>query len=247
MPRDGVRLLVARPGEVAHHRFPTCRACCARATCSWSTRRPRCRRRSTAHAEDGRPVTCTWRRPSPDGRWVVEPRRAGRRGPRDLRSGPASGSRVPGGAVLRLDAPYPDAAGAAGPALAGAVQPADRRDRVPHGATAGRSLRLPPRRRDARRAPERLRHPPRQRRDGERRAAVHRAAPRRADGARRRRSRRWCSTPACRAPSCTSRRRPSGSGAGATARLVAATRDGGGRVVAVGTTVVRALESAVDD
>jgi len=33
----------------------------------------------------------------------------------------------------------------------------------------------------------------------------------------------------------------------ATARLVAATREGGGRVVAVGTTVVRALESAVDD
>ena len=33
----------------------------------------------------------------------------------------------------------------------------------------------------------------------------------------------------------------------ATARLVAATRHGGGRVVAVGTTVVRALESAVDD
>ena len=86
---------------------------------------------------------------------------------------------------------------------------------------------------------------PGQRRDAERRPAAHRAAAGAADVAAASRSRRSCCTPASPARSRTSHRSRSGSRCpAATARLVNATRAAGRRVVAVGTTVVRALESA---
>ena len=82
------------------------------------------------------------------------------------------------------------------------------------------------------------------------RAPAGRSRPRSSPGSspRASASRRSCCTPAwrrsrptsCRTPSgCGSRRRPP--------TRVNATHDAGGRVVAVGTTVVRALETAVDD
>ena len=96
--------------------------------------------------------------------------------------------------------------------------------------------------------PERVRHRAGQRRDAERGPAVHARGdhPARRQGRRchagraahRRRVARG--RRAARTPSgCASRRRPR--------TRVNATHDAGGRVVAVGTTVVRALETAVDD
>ena len=101
----------------------------------------------------------------------------------------------------------------------------------------------------ARRAPavglrDRLRDRARLRRDAERRAPGDARGAHRAGGARASSSRRSSCTPASPRPSAASARIPSASACRpTTARLVEATRGWGGRVVAIGTTVVRALET----
>ena len=97
----------------------------------------------------------------------------------------------------------------------------------------------------ARGVPDRLRPRARQRRDAQRGPAVHRPARDRPGHRRHRRRPDPAAHRACRRRRPASRRSPSGSACRtATARLVNATRSWGGRVVAVGTTVTRALESA---
>ncbi len=97
------------------------------------------------------------------------------------------------------------------------------------------------------RLPDRLRARSRQRRDAERRPPVHPAASSPPSSPAESRSPRSPSTPASPPPSATSPRPPSDTRfPQPTARLVNATREWGGRVIAVGTTVVRALETVAD-
>ena len=94
------------------------------------------------------------------------------------------------------------------------------------------------------RLPERVRHRAGQRRDAERGPTVHPRASSPGSSPRAWASPRWCCTPAWRRSRPTSCPTPSGCGCPrATAERVNAAHAAGGRVVAVGTTVVRALET----
>ena len=162
-------------------------------------------------------------------------------------SSPGTVLALPGGVRLTLLAGFPDPARPSRLWRARA-EPAGPTTAVPAGARAADPLRLPARHVPAGRVPERVRRP-------------SRAAP------------RW-PAPGGRSPSgCSSRSWPAAipvvpvvlhTGVSSpelheppyperfavpevTARLVTATRRAGGRVVAVGTTVTRALETATDD
>ena len=243
LPRDEVRMLVADgDGARTHARARDLPGTCAPATCSSSTPRRRCPPRCRRAAPDGDArSTCTSRRPTPGdgaGRWLVELRRDGaalRRRPRRRDARPA-GRR---------------AADAARALLAGAPAVARRaRHRRPRAARLPR----PPRRADPLR-PHRRERPladyqtvfALQPGSAEMPSA---GAPVHARAGRARSSRAASSI----APlvlhtgvsSLEAGERPTPSATPCpptTARLVNAARAGGGRVIAVGTTVVRALET----
>ena len=195
---------------------------------------------------DGRPVVVHVATPLARDRWVVEPRRTDGRGP-ETSVGAGERIRVPGGAVLRLDAPYPDAAAPPGRLWRAQVQPPA--DAVAYLGAHGRPIAYAYRRGVV--ALAELQN-------------VYASHPGSAEMASAGRPltapllaalmargvavapvvlHAGVSSPELHEPPAPERMRVPAS----TARLVAATRDGGGRVVAVGTTVVRALESAVDD
>ena len=172
-------------------------------------------------------------------RWVVELRRDGARF-----RGARAGERVAlpgGGARASSCAPYLSA----GRLWIAALElPAPLLDYLAaHGAPD--PLRAPAARAAARRPPDGLRARARQRRDAERRPPVHPAPPARARRARRRRR---ADPPPHRRQLAGARRaavpRALRASRAATAARVNATRRAGGRVIAVGTTVTRALETA---
>ncbi len=104
LARDAVRLLVARPSGVSHHRFhelPDALAPGDLLVVNTSATVPAA---LDAHRADGRPVTVHVSTELDDGTWVVEPRR--RHGPaRDVSVGDVLV--LPGGVRLTLGAPYP--------------------------------------------------------------------------------------------------------------------------------------------
>ena len=148
---------------------------------------------------------------------------------------------------LRVQASYPVEGIAASRLWRAIARPADRPDRAPDRPRPADPLRLRARSLAAGDVQTVYADEPGSAEMPSCRASVHRPAPHAADDARGRgRAARRC-TPGCRHRRSTSRRHPSGSTSpAATARLVNATRAAGGRVVAVGTTVVRALETVAD-
>jgi S-adenosylmethionine:tRNA ribosyltransferase-isomerase len=108
--RDQVRLMVAAPGTVGHHRFdelPDLLEPGDLVVLNTSATMPAA---VDGRGDDGQPVTVHVSTQLDDGDWVVEPRLAGgsRRDASD-RSGQAI--RLPGGLRLRLHASYPDPIG----------------------------------------------------------------------------------------------------------------------------------------
>ena len=175
LARDGVRLLVARPGSVQHARFRDLRRLPG-------ARRPGRRQHLGARwpppstdAGPAGPVTVHLSSELPDGTWAVE-LRPGRRADGPL-PGVAVGDTVelPGGR-LRVVAPYPDAAAATSRLWrARLVVPGP----VPaYLARHGRPIAYAyvPRRLAARELPDGVRPRAGQRRDAQRRPAVHRPA-----------------------------------------------------------------------
>jgi S-adenosylmethionine:tRNA ribosyltransferase-isomerase len=103
VPRDGVRLLVARPGQIEHRRFfdlPTLLAPGDHQHLRYTAAVP-------GHGNDGRPAPVHVSTSLAEGEWVVEVRRIDCRGP-DLRTHHGQRLHLPGGVDLRLTIPYPD-------------------------------------------------------------------------------------------------------------------------------------------
>ncbi len=106
LARDGVRLLVARPGEVAHRRFrdlPDELRPGDLVVVNTSATLPAA---VVAVRDDGARQRLHVSVQLDDGRWVVEPRRADGAGPEALPAG--TGLRLPDGPSLVLDEPFPD-------------------------------------------------------------------------------------------------------------------------------------------
>jgi S-adenosylmethionine:tRNA ribosyltransferase-isomerase len=246
VPRDGVRLLVARPGGVAHHRFRDLPGLLREGDLLVVNTSATIPAALDGLRADGRPAVVHVAAPLDDGAWVVEPRRPDGGGPEtSVRAGERI--RVSGGAVVRLDAPYPDPGAPPGRLWRATVHP-------PAGAVEyltahGRPIAYAHLRGDV--TLDELQN-------------VYATRPGSAEMPSAGRpftapllvalmARGVAVAPVTlhagvsshelhEAPAPERLRVPA-----ATARLVAATRDGGGRVVAVGTTVARALETAVDD
>ncbi|CAN5125028.1 S-adenosylmethionine:tRNA ribosyltransferase-isomerase [soil metagenome] len=109
VPRDGVRLLVARPGRVEHRRFrdlPDLLEPGDVLVVNTSATLPAA---VDARHADGRPAPVHVSTPLDDNEWVVEVRRMDGAGP-DLDVAHGEQLRLPGGIRLRLAAPYPDPA-----------------------------------------------------------------------------------------------------------------------------------------
>ena len=214
LARDEVRLLVAsrrRRLDRARRLPRPARAPRRRATCSSSTARPRCPRRSSRGGPAARSSTCTSRRPcrcGDAGRWVVELRRDGRRLPAGARGrAPRAARRRPRGVLGRA---VPRRRGCGSPSCA-CRSAAGRPTSPRHGAPD--PLRPRAARLAARRLPDGVRGRAGQRRDAERRRGPSRRAcstrsPR--AGVRRRvdrpahrrllaRARRGCPTPSASA------------------------------------------------
>jgi S-adenosylmethionine:tRNA ribosyltransferase-isomerase len=107
VPRDGVRLLVARPGRIEHRRFVDLPALLepgdlvvvnTSATVPAAVRGVR---------DDGQPAPVHIATSLSPGEWVVEIRRLDGRGP-DLTTHRGQRLRLPGGVGLLLSTPYPD-------------------------------------------------------------------------------------------------------------------------------------------
>ena len=191
LERDEVRLLVAAATapRCVHDTLPRpARRTCAPATCSWSTPRRRCPRRSPPRAPDG-----TARRPAPL-HAGARPRRPRRRA--STRTGssscaaparasappaPASGSRCPAAARPSCSRSYlsPGRLWVARARPAGAAAPPTWPSTGARSPTATCA-----RPRPLRDLPDRVRRRAGQRRDAERRPPVHAARARRAEGAR---------------------------------------------------------------
>ncbi|MGY1812695.1 S-adenosylmethionine:tRNA ribosyltransferase-isomerase [Blastococcus sp. SYSU D00820] len=109
LPRDGVRLMTVRPGGIAHRVFrdlPDALEPGDLVVVNTSATLPA---RLDVLRLDGRRVPLHVSTTLDDGDWVVELRRPGNTGP-DLGVEPGSVVGLPGGAVLRLLAGYPDPA-----------------------------------------------------------------------------------------------------------------------------------------
>lgn len=120
-PRDGVRLLVARPGGLEHRRFrdlPELLEPGDVVVVNTSATVPAA---LAGRRADGRPVTVHLSTRLDDGRWVVELRRPDAAGPDAAAAGEAIA--LPGGRALRLEAPYPDPRAAAGRLWSARVAP----------------------------------------------------------------------------------------------------------------------------
>jgi S-adenosylmethionine:tRNA ribosyltransferase-isomerase len=243
-PRDGVRLLVARPGRLEHRRFHELPALLDPGDLVVVNTSATLPAALPTRAPDGRRLPLHVSARLDDGRWVVEPRRADGSGP-DGSLGPGDALALPGGRTLTLQEPFPDAA-APGRLWAGRVVPAT--DPAPYLARHGR--------------PIGYRHL-----TGPRALADHQTVFATEPGSAEMPSagrpftadlvvrlvaagvvvapvvlHAGVSSPELHEPPAPERY----SVPAATARLVAATRRAGGRVVAVGTTSTRALESASD-
>jgi S-adenosylmethionine:tRNA ribosyltransferase-isomerase len=246
VPRDGVRLLVARPGEVAHHRFRDLPGLLREGDLLVVNTSATLPAALDGTREDGRPAVVHVATPLARDRWVVEPRRPDGHGPdTSVRAGERI--RVAGGAVLRLDAPHPDAAAPPGRLWRAEVRPAT--DAAAYLHAHGRPIAYGHRRADVTLA------------ELQNVYAIHPGSAEMASAGRPLTApllvalmargvavapvalHAGVSSPELHEPPAPERMRVPAS----TARLVAATRAGGGRVVAVGTTVVRALESATGD
>ncbi|HMN99668.1 MAG TPA: S-adenosylmethionine:tRNA ribosyltransferase-isomerase [Miltoncostaeaceae bacterium] len=246
VPRDGVRLLAAGPDGVAHHRFRDLPGLLREGDLLVVNTSATLPAALDGVREDGRPVVVHVATPLAGDRWVVEPRRPDGGGPAaDVHAGERI--RVTGELVLRMDAPYPDAAAAPGRLWTARVTPPA--GALAHLAAHGRPIAYAYRRGDV--TLEELQNV----------YATHPGSAEMASAGRPFTApllvalmargvavapvvlHAGVSSPELHEPPAPERLRVPA----ATARLVTATRDGGGRVVAVGTTVVRALESAVND
>ena len=240
VPRDGVRLLVARPDGVAHHHFRDLPALLREGDLLVVNTSATLPAALDGVREDGRTVVVHVATPLADDRWVVEPRRPDGRGP-DTSVHAGERIRVTGGAVLRLDTPHPDAAAPPGRLWRAEVQP-------PQGAIGyltahGRPIAYAYRRGEVTLA------------ELQNVYATHPGSAEMASAGRPFTApllvalmargvvvapvvlHAGVSSPELHEPPAPERLRVPA----ATARLVSATRHAGGRVVAVGTTVVRAL------
>ena len=246
LARDGVRLLVARPGEVSHRRFTDLPGLLREGDLVVVNTSATLAAAVDGTREDGSPVTVHVATPLDDGDWVVEPRRADGAGP-DLTLGEGEAIALPGGVTLLLRVPHPDPQGPPGRLWRASVAPAS--GAVAYLAAHGRPIGYA-----YRRGPVAL---------GELQNvyATHPGSAEMASAGRPITAallvaliargvtvapvvlHAGVSSPELHEPPAPERFRVPA----ATARLVAGARDGGGRVVAVGTTVVRALESAVDE
>lgn len=109
LTRDGVRLLVARPGAVRHHRFAALGRYLEPGDLLVVNTSATVAAALDARRADGRPATLHVCTELDDGTWVVEPRRPD--GPaQDVGVGELF--RLADGVVLRLLEPYPDTAAA---------------------------------------------------------------------------------------------------------------------------------------
>jgi S-adenosylmethionine:tRNA ribosyltransferase-isomerase len=109
VPRDGVRLLVARPGGIEHRRFvdlPTLLEPGDLVVVNTSATLPAAVR---ARRDDGRPVPVHVATAVSPGQWVVEIRRLDGRGP-DPTTCLGQRLHLPGGVQLQLNTAYPDPA-----------------------------------------------------------------------------------------------------------------------------------------
>ena len=106
LARDEVRLLVARPDGIAHHRFATCPTSWSPATWWWSTTPRRSPASSTAYDAAAGRSCCTSATRLDDGTWVVELRTApdAAEPMLDARAGEPSGSASSGDAARALPA-----------------------------------------------------------------------------------------------------------------------------------------------
>ena len=107
VPRDGVRLLVARPGDVKHRIFrdlPSLLEPGDLVVVNTSATLPAAVR---GQRQDGRPALVHVSTPLHDGVWVIELRRLDGSGP-DLAVAPGEEVALPGGVTLTLSKPYPD-------------------------------------------------------------------------------------------------------------------------------------------
>ncbi len=246
VPRDGVRLLVARPGEVAHHRVRDLPRLLHEGDLLVVNTSATIPAALDGTREDGSPAVVHVATPLGRDRWVVEPRRTDGLGP-DETVEAGDEIRVPGGLTLRLESPHPDAGAAPGRLWLARVSPPA--DAVGHLAAHGRPIAYPHRRRDV--TLGELQNVYALQPGSAEMASAGRPFTARLLVALMARGiavapvvlHAGVSSPELHEPPAPERLRVPAS----TARLVAATREGGGRVVAVGTTVVRALESAVDD
>lgn len=113
VPRDGVRLLVARPGQIEHRHFfdlPTMLVPGDLVVVNTSATLPAA---VPGRRDDGQPAPVHVSTAVGQGEWVVEVRRIDGRGP-DLRTQPGQRLHLPGGVRLQLTAPYPDSKPRAG-------------------------------------------------------------------------------------------------------------------------------------
>jgi S-adenosylmethionine:tRNA ribosyltransferase-isomerase len=109
LTRDGVRLLVARPGTVVHRRFRDLPAHLAPGDLLVVNTSATVPAALESRRGDGRPTVVHVSTELPDGSWVIELRRPDRTGPqRDAR--PGERVEVKGRLRLRVVAPYPEAA-----------------------------------------------------------------------------------------------------------------------------------------
>lgn len=246
LTRDGVRLLVAGPDGVRHRRFrdlPSLLDPGDLVVVNTSATLPAA---LDARRVDGSAAPLHVSTPLDDGRWVVEPRRPDGRGPDP---GAAAGEtlRLPGGVDLTLEEPYPDPSASPGRLWAARVSPPV--SALAHLARHGRPIGY---RHLAGRFPL------------EDHQTVYATEPGSAEMPSAGRPftapllvrlmargivvaplvlHASVSSPELHEPPLPERFAVPA----VTARLVNATRDAGARVVAVGTTVVRALESAANE
>jgi S-adenosylmethionine:tRNA ribosyltransferase-isomerase len=106
LARDGVTLLAARPGAVTTHRFRELPDLLAPGDVVVVNTSPTAPARLDAVRGDGTPTPVHVATPLDDGGWVVEVRRPDNGGP-DLGVEPGSVLLLPGGVELRLVAPFP--------------------------------------------------------------------------------------------------------------------------------------------
>jgi S-adenosylmethionine:tRNA ribosyltransferase-isomerase len=241
--RDNVRLLVATGTGLTHRRFRELPAVLDAGDLVVLNTSATVAAALEGRGADGRATILHVATQLDDGDWVVEVRRADGDGP-DLTMRAGAVVRLPGPAELTLTAPYPDSADPPGRLWRATIDP--RAGRVDHLAAHGRPIRY---------------GHARERRPLSDYQNVYADEPGSAEMASAGRPftpellvrlmaaevtvahivlHAGVSSPeAHEAPAPERFRVPA-----STARLVAATRAGGGRVIAVGTTVVRALESA---